>query len=804
MQDVNKVQLAGGDAGWGGLVNKGDLIIPPNCASDCLNVFEQDGKLKKRQGHTVDTGVYMLAGSVTTETGVNTQTALYYAQNVITTGAGTGGNVSYSGGANQTLIVGICLNYATEDTAAFIVKLYTNVAGLPGVEIIGNSLFTATILGKVWAYFLFSNITISGNFFIVIESVGNKSYCYSNSYTAGGKAYYKTTGSWTELAGKFFNFKVWYLDTSAAYLYTGINTFKQKTSISFAGMAAFTNTYQVVDDFISGSGNISKVVNAGIVIVEDSIQIYRALYIPSNGSQKLMIFPNYAGTSENKNFIYYSSSDYLLLSMNISGNTHLMVSDLTGFTQNIGVFSGISKVNSAYNEENTVIILEPTTYSFGTYTPLIWGTATYPYSGFPGTMSFSGLTNPITQAITVMHHGNRFWLGNVIINSINYPTRIYFSGIATAESGYSDTGYIESDSTVICLLDVGDYAILADKTSTYTLLGGNGVSTGFERFKHDLNGGVQSKDSICVYKDSTGYCKVYGISNIGIFEIDKTSKRFIHENIKNKIKDDFPILTYCYPDYEREMVVFSYMHNAVRYAIGYSVKNGTWWPEDNKPESVVTAQIGSFYPRVYGVKTNELWTLNDTNMDNGNFIHAYCKLGPAYANSDGVFSPAQVWLKHKNEPTMSHLDVKFTSDYGAENIVTKQVRRPLQPNNVPILQKADMFGSGSSIEIELHQDAISTTINTDSNSGQAVLNVASVTGFIVGHKIIINDGGVREEERVISAIGTTSLTVTANLTNTHTAVQADTVKTYDESFCVSDLKLDFVPHAIVDQTFNEI
>jgi hypothetical protein len=814
MQDVNKVQLAGGDAGWGGLVNKGDLIIPPNCATDCLNVFEQDGKLKKRQGYTVDTGIYMLAGSVATDSGSYDATLRTIAQNVKTTGTGTGGSISYSGGAGQTLIVGFCVDFTTPGNVIFTnFSLYTNVAGAPGVLIAAKPTTVGVggqpLDGKVWLYSLFQNITVGSDFFIVLNGgSGTLNYCYSSSYGAGGKLLVDDGAGYSEVSGKFLNFKVWFLDTTATYKFENIDKYKQKTSCSFSGTLAIPNgTNQMFSAITSGSGSISSIKNEGIMIIEDQTQVYNVLFYPKSSGEYGLIFPAYinsSGSSQVKNFAYFSSTDYLIIAMHDDTSTHLLVSDTSGFTKNIGTYAGKSRVHCAYNEDIVAIALEPTTYSAGTYTPLSWGSTPNGFSDFPQIFTFTGLTNAITQAITVMYHGNRFWWGNVIVNSVNYPTRLYYSGIATPQAGYSDTGYIELDSSIVATLDVGDYAILADKTSTYTLLGGSGVSTGFERFKHDLNGGVQSKDSICVYKDSTGYCKVYGISNIGIFEIDKTSKKFIHENIKNKIKDDFPVLTYCYPDYEREMVVFSYMHNAVRYAIGYSVKNGTWWPEDNKPESVVTAQIGSFYPRVYGVKTNELWTLNDTNMDNGNFIHAYCKLGPAYANSDGVFSPTQTWLKHRNEPIMSHLDVKFTNDYGTENVVTKQVRRPLQPNNVPILQKADMFGSGSSIEIELHQDAISTTINTDSNSGQAVLNVASVTGFIVGHKIIINDGGVREEERVISAIGTTSLTVTANLTNTHTAVQADTVKTYDESFCVSDLKLDFVPHAIVDQTFNEI
>lgn len=70
----------------------------------------------------------------------------------------------------------------------------------------------------------------------------------------------------------------------------------------------------------------------------------------------------------------------------------------------------------------------------------------------------------------------------------------------------------------------------------------------------------------------------------------------------------------------------------------------------------------------------------------------------------------------------------------------------------------------------------STTVNSDSASGQAVLNVASVTGFEVGEIVEINYGGARSEEKEISSIGASSLTMTANLTFTHTAAQADTVK----------------------------
>ena len=70
----------------------------------------------------------------------------------------------------------------------------------------------------------------------------------------------------------------------------------------------------------------------------------------------------------------------------------------------------------------------------------------------------------------------------------------------------------------------------------------------------------------------------------------------------------------------------------------------------------------------------------------------------------------------------------------------------------------------------------STTVNGDSASGQAVLNVASTTGFVVGQPVIIGDGTVRAEKKTILSIQAgTSLTMTANLTNAHSAVQADAV-----------------------------
>jgi hypothetical protein len=71
---------------------------------------------------------------------------------------------------------------------------------------------------------------------------------------------------------------------------------------------------------------------------------------------------------------------------------------------------------------------------------------------------------------------------------------------------------------------------------------------------------------------------------------------------------------------------------------------------------------------------------------------------------------------------------------------------------------------------------ISTTVDSDSSSGQKVLNVASTTGFSVGDEILIHDGGAREERGVVASIQAgVSLTLEDNLVYTHTAAQGDDV-----------------------------
>ena len=69
-----------------------------------------------------------------------------------------------------------------------------------------------------------------------------------------------------------------------------------------------------------------------------------------------------------------------------------------------------------------------------------------------------------------------------------------------------------------------------------------------------------------------------------------------------------------------------------------------------------------------------------------------------------------------------------------------------------------------------------TTVDADSESGQKVLNVASTVGFEEMELVTINKGGDREEIRRIDTIQSgVSLTMTVNLSFTHTQVQGDEV-----------------------------
>lgn len=75
--------------------------------------------------------------------------------------------------------------------------------------------------------------------------------------------------------------------------------------------------------------------------------------------------------------------------------------------------------------------------------------------------------------------------------------------------------------------------------------------------------------------------------------------------------------------------------------------------------------------------------------------------------------------------------------------------------------------------------ATETIVDETSAAAQAVLKVDKTSGFSVADTVIINRDGTREEELIILSIqDDVSLTMTTNLANEHTDVQADRVEKY--------------------------
>jgi hypothetical protein len=100
----------------------------------------------------------------------------------------------------------------------------------------------------------------------------------------------------------------------------------------------------------------------------------------------------------------------------------------------------------------------------------------------------------------------------------------------------------------------------------------------------------------------------------------------------------------------------------------------------------------------------------------------------------------------------------------------------------------EMYGEGFNLlkeftqEFATNQDnaldvaELNTVVDADSSAAQAVLNVAATGSARVGDKVIIDEGGDREEVLTIESIGDGTITFTTDLAFTHTAVQGDSVR----------------------------
>lgn len=79
-----------------------------------------------------------------------------------------------------------------------------------------------------------------------------------------------------------------------------------------------------------------------------------------------------------------------------------------------------------------------------------------------------------------------------------------------------------------------------------------------------------------------------------------------------------------------------------------------------------------------------------------------------------------------------------------------------------------IYESGANLSDPFYSYSVTTTVDSSSSSGQKVLNAASTTGFVVGSRIIIDEGNANEETGYIASIQAgVSLTMEDNLSITH-------------------------------------
>jgi len=123
------------------------------------------------------------------------------------------------------------------------------------------------------------------------------------------------------------------------------------------------------------------------------------------------------------------------------------------------------------------------------------------------------------------------------------------------------------------------------------------------------------------------------------------------------------------------------------------------------------------------------------------------------------------------------------------------------PQSIDNVAAGTPTGNSVSVTFDCENGAVSgqgsTTVNSDSNSGQPVVNVGSVTGFAVGEEAEIGYGTARAEVIRIAAIGAGTLTSETNLAFTHTSGQADTVKKLLRNY-----GLPFIKYGTVSGTYN--
>lgn len=114
------------------------------------------------------------------------------------------------------------------------------------------------------------------------------------------------------------------------------------------------------------------------------------------------------------------------------------------------------------------------------------------------------------------------------------------------------------------------------------------------------------------------------------------------------------------------------------------------------------------------------------------------------------------------------------------------------------IQLSNLVSDSVDVSFDCKNSHVGTTVDQDSNSGQKVLYIVDTSDFEEKETVEIGFGTARQEEGIIDTIQIgVSITLKENLTYTHTAVQADTIKKQLRHF-----GLPFIKYGIVSGEYD--
>lgn len=734
------VTIAGGSIEWGGLVNRGDRLgLKPNESSDCQDVYEDHGKLRKRKGYTSgikNTAGFPLVnrcsmdvtvtGAVACRSGDNRQVSMEVDLD------GTYGTLSRESGSLDVVVAIELTRDGTPSSGDVWVELYTaDVSKYPDSLIATSKKADAEYLpSSGWIYFCFDDVTISSdNICVVLNgdyTVSGSDYIsWRRGTNASGNvaSYYDDNlGSWQTSAGVEHNVKVFQRSGSEDAKYISISSYKDYYGGKSSCGASFTNdkhscTINTTDSsvdytgytlFVSGDTTHYKIIGKG------------------TGTNTYVIYPNYEGTTGGKQGYLAPKKLIVAFSCDWSAQKQSICESPYNIDWPIEIVGGTFASGTYMQRVRTAMFQEVDSFmglaiagesmDSTTVAPQVWGTSSYPVTGSPGNFAFTGLTNPIQRAGTLMFHKNAMFWGDVTINGTDYANRIYESAIGTPEAGYSDTRYILRENKITAMLSVGEYAIISTLSDTYIMFGETYYD--FEFKKHFVPGGAVSHEALCVLKkDKRGEKRVFGISDQGFFEINRMEKKYIHHKIADELDGVYYNNVNVYIDEDLGYVCFSVSFASGRKTFAYDPIKERWWKLTYK----ITSAIFKDEPLenrgvIYGIDGTEtisgiMRVSNSDVADGTTAINAYYKIAPFYINRSQEFVPMQLWVTARNESATSNLTINHYNDYSEAtgSPYTMSLYDSSYPANVPMRLKQGLTGRANAIEIKLSQNSATQT-----------------------------------------------------------------------------------------------